>query len=499
MEEEYTYEEFEDTYEAEPPKKQRKLWLWILVAVLAVAVLAVGAILILPKLGGSSADNEWSLKSAYVASDQSVAYIALPGGETIKVKGDGIVRASVSADFKRVAVLLDDGTLYVTDQNLQNKWNVADDATEFYLGNDAILYKDKDSRYHRATFKNKEVLDLPKESSGAYIRTSHGRVTMAFEGKNDGLYVLPDGAEEWVKLGSDLYDICGISEDGKVVGWIAKKDGKWTLYLTENEEKFPLGELSSYTYAYVQCSKDQKLMIGYAWDGDDIRIWIKQRGKDVQTVKFTGDLYDLISDAGRIPKVNASQIKYIYTVIRSDGKSNLYQISLSGEKEKVLSKAASVRFMNGNVAYLDDDGDLYVAKMGKKELGEATKLAGDAKWPSLYGDGKYLYYMRDDVLYGYQFGAKEPVKIASDVEDFQVSENGRYVVVMKDGNDTTGYALSLWKFGGKSPTKIASDGTVIRVEDSGKVYYRHIDGRSYDLMYYNGKESKKIGTDLPLN
>ena len=102
-------------------------------------------------------------------------------------------------------------------------------------------------------------------------------------------------------------------------------------------------------------------------------------------------------------------------------------------------------------------------------------------------------------MYGYQFGAKEPVKIASDVEDFQVSENGQYVVVMKDGSDTTGYALSLWKFGGKSPTKIASDGTVIRVEDSGKVYYRHIDGRSFDLMYYNGKESKKIGTDLPLN
>ncbi len=498
MEEEYTYEEFEDTYEAEPPKKQRKLWLWILVAVLAVAVLAVGAILILPKLGGSSAGDEWTLRNAYIASDKSAAYIILPDGESVKVKKDGIVSARITEDLKHIAVLLDDGTLYVTDKDLKAKQTIAENATSFSLSNNALIYHDKDGRYHRTSLDGKDVLDLPKDIGDTYISAGKDKLSMAFE-KNENLYVLPNGADEWTKLGGDLYSIRSLTNDGKLVLWTARKDGKYVQYLTENDERVSLGEYNSSLYSYAMYSKDQKLMIGYAWRGDEIRIWIKQRGKDVQTVKFTGDLYDLISDAGRIPKVNASQIKYIYAVIRSDGKSNLYQISLSGEKEKVLSKTETVRFMSGNVAYLDDDGDLYVAKMGKKELGEATKLAGDAKWPGLYGDGKYLYYMRDDVLYGYQFGAKEPVKIASDVEDFQVSENGRYVVVMKDGNDTTGYALSMWKFGGKSPTKIASDGTVIRVEDSGKVYYRHIDGRSYDLMYYNGKESKKIGTDLPLN
>ena len=121
MEEEYTYEEFEDTYEAEPPKKQRKLWLWILVAVLAVAVLAVGAILILPKLGGSSAGDEWTLRNAYIASDKSAAYIILPDGESVKVKKDGIVSARITEDLKHIAVLLDDGTLYVTDKDLKAK------------------------------------------------------------------------------------------------------------------------------------------------------------------------------------------------------------------------------------------------------------------------------------------------------------------------------------------------------------------------------------------
>ena len=117
MEEEYTYEEFEDTYEAQPPKKQRKLWLWILVAVLAVAVLAVGAILILPKLGGSSAGDEWTLRNAYIASDKSAAYIILPDGESVKVKKDGIVSARITEDLKHIAVLLDDGTIWSCGSN----------------------------------------------------------------------------------------------------------------------------------------------------------------------------------------------------------------------------------------------------------------------------------------------------------------------------------------------------------------------------------------------
>ena len=484
-------------YQAEPPKRKRRRWIYIAAAALALALAAVGAILVLPKLlGGSSSADEWGLKNAYVASDKSVAYIALPGGETIKVKGDGIVRASVSADSKRVAVLLDDGTLYVADKNLQNKWTVADDAKAYYLGDDAVIYRDKDGRYHRATFKNKEVLDLPKEISNTYIRTSHGRVTMAYEGKNDGLYVLPDGAEEWSKLGSDLYDICGVSEDGKTVVWISRKNGQRTLYLTENEEKFTLGELSSSPIVFAQFSKDQKLTVVYTRSSDETRIWIKARGKDAESVKISGSLSSIVSNAGRIAKCNASQINYLFVTVSSGSTSSLYRISLSGEKEKVLSKVKDIQYDNGAVAYTDEDGDLYVAKMGKKELGEPKKLAGDVEEFGLQGEGKYLYYLRDDVLYGYKIGAREPVKVASDVEGGLISDDGKTVCIYKDGTRDAGYTLYLWKFGDKTPTKFASDATVILVEDSGAVYYRHIDGKTYDLMYYTGKESRKIGTEL---
>lgn len=502
MEEEYTYEEYEETYEVEPPKKKSKLWIWIVVAVLAVALLAAAALLVLPKLtGGKSADDEWTLCNAYITSDKSVAYIILPGGESVKVKKDGIVRATITEDFKHIAVLLDDGTLYVTDKDLKAKQTIAEDAKGYSLGDTALIYHDKDGRYHRASLDGKTVLDLPKETGNVYITSGKGKLSMAFEGKNEGLYVLPDGAEEWQKIGSDVYSIRNVSNDGKVVVWTSVKSGKTTLYLTEGEDKFSLGDIGSNAYAYTLFSKDQKLTVVYVRVGDDFRIWIKPRGKDVQAVKFSNvtSYNSIVSNAGRIPETNASQIKSLFVSVSGSGKSTLYRISLNGEKEKLFSKDASIRYMAGNVAYRDDDNTLFVAKVSKDELGEATKLSGDVAGFSIFGKGKYLYYIRDEVVYGYKFGAKEPIKIASGAEDCYVSDNGQYAVVLKDGDKNTGFTLSLWKFGDKAPVKFATDATIIRVEDSGGVYYRRVDGKTFDLMYYNGKESKKIGTDLKVD
>ena len=486
-------EDFEESFESEPPKKS-KLWIWIAAAAVALAALIAAALLILPKLtGGKSADAEWTLKSGYRVSDRSAAFLALPGGESIKVRGDDIVRAAISADFKRVAVLLSDGTLYVTDQKQQDKWGIADDALSFTLGNDALLYRDKDNRYHKAVFRDREIIDLPKETSYIYTSTIRGKLSIAFEGKNNGLFVLPDGAEEWTKIGSDLVDICGISDDGQVVLWIARKDGKNQLYLTEGEEKFSLGEVTR--SPYLRFSKDQKLALIYMI-GDDMRVWIKARGKDMQSVKLSGSPYVFTTNAGFFTETNASKIKYIFFAMKNDGKCSLYRVSLDGEKEKFFSKASDIRYADGYVAYKDEDGTLFVAKMGKKELGEATKLAADVKNFSAPGEGKYLYYMRGEALYGYKFGAKEPVKIASDVEGYRISNNGQCVVVMKDKSSDGSYTLSVWKFGDKTPTKFATDATVEYLEDSGKVYYRHVDGKTFDLMYFDGKTSKKIGSDL---
>ena len=497
MEEVYDYEEYEETSEQTPPKKKRKAWIWIVAAVLVLAVLAAGALLLMPKLtDGKNAGKDWYLRNAYLAVDQSAAYIVLPGGEVIKVKNDGVVNAKVSADLQHVGILLDDGTLYVADQNLQGKKVIAENAQLFWLGNSSVFYYDKDNRYHRSDLKGKDMVDLPKDTRSIYVVTDEGKLSAAFEGKNAGLYTLPDGAEEWSKVGSDLNSIRALSDDGNVVLWSGAKNGKYVQYISENEEKFSLGEFNSNAYSYAMFSKDQKLIVAYGRNDDEVRIWIKQRGKDVQSVKLSGFLMDIVSNRGRVPKVNASQIKYLYVTVKNNNKSILYRISLTGDKEKILSKVNNLRYLGDSVAYLDEDGALFVAKMGKKELDEAKKLAGDVEGFALSGEGKYLYYLRSDALYGYKIGAKEATKIASDVEGYRVSENGQYVVIMKDGNSDTGFTLFRWKFGDKSPSKFASDATVIQIEDSGEVYYRHLDGKTFDLMYYNGKETRKLGTDI---
>lgn len=497
MEEVYEYEEYqEEQPEEEQPRKKSKVWLWILVAVLALAVVAAAAFLLLPKLAGGSksAGEDWEYTQAFIPSDKSSGYLLLPNGKTIKLRGDGIEDAQISKDFKHIAVLLDDGSLFLTDDKQSGKWNIADDASRMWIGDNSLIYRDKEERYHKAIYKNKDVVDLSKEAETISVRAKNGKLSAAYRGKNDGLYLLPDGADEATKIGSGVSRIYGLTSDGKMVVWAGSKDGKTSLYVSEGEEKVSLANVSSGS-TYVYFTKDEKTAV--IFNIGENRIWIKPLGKDAQSVKISGSVESISTNAGEIEKINASQLKYLYVSVWSDGEYSLYQINVKdGEKERVLSKVENLRHQNGVAAYTDEDDTLFVAKMGKKEMEEGTKVSPEAEKIRMYGEGNYVYFFRDDALYAYKVGSKAPVKVASDVEYLSVSENGQYAVIGKDKDKDGGYTLYLWKFGSKSPEKIANEASPLTVEDSGKFYYAKLDGDTVDLLYYDGKTTQKIATGL---
>lgn len=109
-------------------------------------------------------------------------------------------------------------------------------------------------------------------------------------------------------------------------------------------------------------------------------------------------------------------------------------------------------------------------------------------------DGKTMFYMdgQNDgqgVLYRRSLtnSGKEPEKIASNVEQYAVLNNGKLVFYLKNA--------TLHRVKGSNDEKIAKDVEDFRISDAGDVLYENEDGQWY--LIYRNKEDK-IGSDLEI-
>ena len=513
---------YTENTEAQKPKKKLPLPLIIGAAVLALALVVGGIFVVRALIGGGSSDQTAIVVSR--ENEDGAGFIPLFDGSCIKIKED-VKIAAITKDKKHVIVLTNDGDLYVTDKDLSSKTRIADEVGSVYtLQNSGVIYRDDENVCYRFRFRDGEKTELGKDASFV-----NGPETLTTLYKCDGkIYLLTEKSDDAERIGSidGSATMLAVSDDGKLAIWAATKSGEseQTIYVYENGEKAKIGTASGSPRAYF--TKDQKLAIIY----NSELLWMKQPGKDAVKVKLSASVNsNFFTTKGEFSDSNRSDAKYLYVLGSNDG---VYCIDQDGSRDRVLTKVVQFVVANGFIVYLNEDGELYSAKINGAEVSKEIKIASDVNIVESAQDGEYIYYIRDydsgtntGVLYCNKVGTEKTKKVASDACCRSYSGGGGYIyawysltgdaiLFLKDAERiqntyTTAGTLYTWSFGREKTVKIANDvinfafssGHVNDVDPSSFVYLKYISANSdgdilCDWFYYNGSDSNKFASDI---
>lgn len=502
----------------------KKKSLIILVAVLA-ALIVVGSFLLVKGKGGTTATGTDNVAIKAKITTDGTAYIPLYNGKTIEIQGD-VQKAWLTKNKKRVITLQKDGTLYVTDLNQSEKNVIADNATDIIsVRDDGIIYEDEAQKAYRVVFKDFSVVELGEDIS--VVVASHTLSALYATGKGD-IYILAADKNEANKVDTFDYQVRlkDISDDGKLAVWTDKKGSDYRVVLNVSGESTTLGKVTptySQDYTSVFFTKDQKMAVISSSLSD--HLWIKQEGKDVVDVNLGATLATnaVYTQDGDLSESNATSISALYVKTEGNSEGNLYRITLTGERDRVVSGVGNFEVIEGKVFYTNADDNLYYAQLNGTDLKEEEKIASDVSLFEVEGNGKYVYYVKDSgALYCYKTGEKEPVKIAAEVATLygiitynRYSADGSTVFYyteledIKETYDDYG-TLMMWSYGESESTKISSEvltSTMSSGLKTGAIDKNCFTFLKYDSvnskgdvcanwMYNDGKENEKIAANV---
>ena len=502
-------------------KKKRPFIIAIIAAVVVVAIILVFA----PWKSGTSTGSSNSSASSISAkiADDGTAYIATPDGSVIVIN-DEVASATLTSDQKHIVVHLDDGTLYFTDKTQQEKTQIADNASSFDgVRNDGFFYKDDDSKAYRVTFSDAATVEMGENIVWAVAKNT---LSVLYSTDTGDIYTMPYTATEGNKVGtySNSVYMEAISDDGQISVWTLKDDNQLTMVLNEGDERTTLGTVDNsyyFNFTNVTFTSDQKLVVVTNLSGN--QVYIKKAGEDVVKVKLSNELSSstIYTNMGILSNQTSDKVDDLYVTVESDSGSNLYNITLDGEHERVLSKTGSYYIANDQIVYIDTDSNLHCAKLSGSSVSDERKIASDVNLIQRSENGGYVYFMKDiednsGSLYCYKVGESEAKKVAADVcRYFQFGADGGTVYYLKDIERVNGTyidygVLYSWAYSKDESVKISSDVIEMslnsalvsgEIDDKGFTYrkYSSVDSDKnlyVDLYCYNGKESSKMATDV---
>ncbi len=201
----------------------------------------------------------------------------------------------------------------------------------------------------------------------------------------------------------------------------------------------------------------------YAKDGE---IFFADMNKDSAPWQLTSRLID----SGDGMSENDYDELGLYTYISEDGK---------------------YVFFPDKVGSYDDDGgcNLYYKKTAKPDA-EVVKIDSGVVYYAVNNSATLVTYLKDENIYQYDLGGDSREKIASDVEGFLVSDDGK-----KIGYVDSEYDMYL-QYVGKDIEKVASNVSSLEyvTEDLKTAYYTKDDGSLY--KYVEGKDKVKVASDV---
>lgn len=501
------------------------------IAAVTVAVLVFAAVSLLGKNKPAPVVNNASnsIVSAEITSD-GTAYVLVPGEAPIVIGGE-VRQAVLSEDREHLIVLLDDGTLYVTDK-AQSKRTTITDAAAFFeytdIRNDGFFYSDIDNVVHRILFSDFSSVALGQFH---YYVLAENTTSVIYCFENGDIYIMSSDAREGEKIGTFTRNVefSAISDDGKISVWTAMNGDKETIYLHDGNEKIPLGE-PYYSSSFVRTffTKDHGLLVVVSAFRES--MWIKRSGQSPIRVQFdaTLDSSHVFTNDLYITDMLSEDITSLYIDTASASGRDVHCVSLDGQREKILTNVRDYRVCNGGVVYIDEHDNLYLATLSGALVSDQKQLASAVDGFEMSRGGEYVYFMKDcadnaGTLFCYKIGAEEPLKVAEDVfadaNDYYVwmqlypSVDGSTLFFYQDmGREPVVYeeigTLMRWDYGDAEVERIAScvvkDSLTSAIKgglDADRLLFAKFDSTDSDYnvfedwMYYNGEETVEVASD----
>lgn len=438
------------------------------------------------------------------------AYSFNEKGKVIKIEGEWSGGYS-TGDRKHIVLTDVDQNLYCFDGKGDNGVQVrSEDGRLLTIRNNGFIYTtDSDSAGEDSDTAYRYFFDTEERTKiGSDIDCTANNSLDALIYKDQGIYILPDNADEPVKVAGceeeSEVKLVGISDTGKMAVWTEEKGSKTTLYVSENNEKIKIGDLEltnkgfDYTYACF-INKDSEVIVG---NGSSKQMFRKKFGEECVEARVIGetDLFGIYSEQGAIYRGQNDHVKGLYVICAGEEEylSNLYYIDERGEREKIISDIqVIVGIHKGKVVYIDEDDSLFIADLGTKELKNIQKISSEVYTAQVSKNGEYIYYGKDSddyetyTLYECKAGKKlDSVKISDDVYKMWISEDGKQVAYLKDPTSIeemyTKYGELYVKKFGKEPKKVSSDMISIFGNDG------YISKDNWNCFKYEDKEKKNI-------
>lgn len=190
--------------------------------------------------------------------------------------------------------------------------------------------------------------------------------------------------------------------------------------------------------------------------------------------------------------------EYIFTeddkyVVASDKENNLYSYNFKGDKQKLDSDSEWLKVSNTHVVY-EKENTLYIRSLNAKK-DDRQKITDDYQRSTikLANDGKRVLYINEDGdLYVYNVSKKEKEKIASEVSSFRTNDNCTKLYYVNEDND-------IYYYDGKKDTKVVKEiSKLLDVEVDKQIilFAKEDDGKYTIYMQKGTKDSVKVEDDL---
>ena len=310
------------------------------------------------------------------------------------------------------------------------EWTLTD-AMDFYeelVGYTYEEYHDNPSLYHRYLFSDSSTVLIEDAESIAIADNNTGLIFV----NENGVYGLTENVAEPVKLQSVKNDYAtplAVSDSGKIFVWSdtsVDETSDTDIYAFVNDDVQELGRLKNeyeyyWSYTTYFINNEQGILISNYYS-DSILYWTAESGASSLKLGSTLATTLFYTDRGLLMNDLQREITGIYvTVDNTEQFSDLYYITLDGDRERLLTRISEVTDVcDGTLYYISDDEDLYQVKLDGAKLGEQVKLASDTYTAFLAQDNQTLFYYKnlDETDYTADLyalkGKDEPVKIASD-------------------------------------------------------------------------------------
>lgn len=353
----------------------------------------------------------------------------------------------------KIYLISDNGIKKINDEVLFNYCGISRSGEYAYFVN-------TDHELKLCETKSGKVLKIADEVYGNAVMSPDGKIVLyAIKKNNDGdkeLLVYNNGNLE--SIGNN-FDPISVSNDGKHIYIINSEDSIYfTKYGSRNREKIGT-DVDSY---YVNCDGTELIYTSNS------NIYISVKEKQKSKIGKADSIVSLELDKTGIylPKNDH------YSAVRTF-------INLPIVYSKIGNESFPI-FYIGVISRIDKEYEL-------------KRLASDVDFHNVHSrNGNLIYYLKNGNLFETSLASnKEPLKIAEDIYEFEVSASGKYLFAEN-------FDQTLYKIKGTDKAKIADDVYSFAMVNDKVIYITDYSDKSREGTLFsssNGKDNVRISNE----